>query len=354
MLGTVRTVDSVGEASQARIIVEQVELRDVDPVLWDADAIRCGASMRSAYAHLRHMGLKHLLRGASRTCRIVRVAGGCKQPIGHYTLARHSGVCSFYDGINLFPEYRDLWTKAMHAALSHTGGGIFEYGWRWSPEPSRSKELSTIRGVEFLSTRDILIQGVDFSNWPDWDSYYRDISENIRRNAKKASKLHPDIKVVILRGRKSLRHMVDLVRMRRTMYQRKGVPFNPIRVMAGYLLNLVACPEQMMIATATAEDRILAIQNIVEFGDTHYYLDGAAADHSDGGAWNLQLSMLERAYRRSPSSRFLLGYTDLPVADQAAEGLLRSRRSLRASDWPTSLIRFRWTPQDRPAEADPA
>jgi hypothetical protein len=104
----------------------------------------------------------------------------------------------------------------------------------------------------------------------------------------------------------------------------------------------------MMIATASAGDRILAIQNIVEFGDTHYYLDGAAAENSDGGAWNLQLSMLERAYRRSPTSCYLLGYTDLPVEDQDAEGLLRARQSLRASDWPTSLIRFKWMPQARP------
>ena len=68
------------------------------------------------------------------------------------------------------------------------------------------------------------------------------------------------------------------------------------------------------------------------------------ASDTDGGSWALQLAMLRRAYDRSPTGRFLLGYTDLPVADQSAEGLLRSRRSLRASDWPTSLVRFEWAP----------
>jgi hypothetical protein len=39
------------------------------------------------------------------------------------------------------------------------------------------------------------------------------------------------------------------------------------------------------------------------------------------------------------------------VEDQDAEGLLRARQSLRASDWPTSLIHFKWTPQARPIAA---
>jgi hypothetical protein len=303
MADIARLADSAEEPSRAQIVVARVDLSDVDPVQWDADAIRCGASMRSAYAHLRHLRLKHVMHGAPRIYRVFHVVSGRKQAIGHYTLIQNPRLNTFYDGINLFPEHRDRWIEAMQAALRGAGAGVFDYGWRWSPEPSRTRQLATIDGVELLSTRDILIQGVDFSHWPDWNSYYRDISENIRRNARKASKLHPDLKVEIFRGRKSLRHQVDLVRMRRTMYRRKGLPFNPFRVMAGYMLNLVTCPEQMMIATASAGDRILAIQNIVEFGDTHYYLDGAAAENSDGGAWNLQLSMLERAYRRSPTSR---------------------------------------------------
>ena len=337
-------LEATNRPQLARVSVTKVDLSRLDADDWNDHAMGCQASLRSAYAHLRHIGLRHILRGVPCIYQVMYEAGGKPERIGHYTLIRGAKLNKFYDGIILSPEYRHLWAEAMEAALAEAGRGIFDYGWQWFPEPARDAELVTIPGVKLLSTRPILIQGVDFANWPDWESYYRDISENIRRNAKKAVKLHPDLDIAVSSGLKSLRRVIDLVRMRGTMYRRKGMPFHPIRMFAGYILNFLTCPEQAMIAMAVSSNRILAIQNIVEFGSTHYYLDGAAATDTDGGAWNLQLAMLKRAYDRFPAGRFLLGYTDLPVADQSAEGLLRSRRSLRASEWPTSLVRFEWTP----------
>jgi hypothetical protein len=327
-----------------KLSVARIELNQVDAERWDADAIRCGASMRSAHAHLKRVGLKHVLRGRPQVYQVLLERDGTTVRVGHYTLIRKSGLTSFYDGLNLFPEYSHLWVPAMEAALAQAGAGTFDYGWQWSPEPPRDEAIAAIPGAALVSVRHILIQGVDFANWPDWDSYYRDISENIRRNAKKAEKLHADIRVAVVHGMSALGHVGDLVAMRQAMYRRKHLPFNPLRILAGYVLSFLACPAQAMIALTTGGGRVLAIQNNVEFGGFHYYLDGAAASDTDGGAWHLQLAMLKRAYDRLPTCRFLLGYTDLPVADQAAEGLLRSRRSLRASDWPTSLVRFQWRP----------
>lgn len=323
------------------IAVSRVDMGREDPDRWDAYALRCGASMRSAHAHLKRLGLKHLGRAKPHLCELR--LGDTR--IGHFTLISKGSNHSFYDGVNLLPEHRHRWRDAMAAALAEAGPGSFEYGWQWSPEPGREDDIAAIPGASLIAARQILIQGVDFSNWPTWDAFYKDISENIRRNAKKAEKLHPDLKVSVIQGLPALRRARDLVAMRQAMYRRKNLPFNPLRILAGYVLSFVSCPAQAMIAVAEGGGRILAIQNNVEFGDVHYYLDGAAASDTDGGAWALQLAMLKRAYERSPKGRFLLGYTDLPVADQSAEGLLRSRRSLRASDWPTSLVRFQWAPK---------
>ncbi|HEX5379783.1 MAG TPA: hypothetical protein VFW47_14500 [Phenylobacterium sp.] len=305
---------------------------------------RAGASMRSAYAHLHRLGLKYTLRGQPRIFHVYLDQDGARTQIGHYTLIHRPGHYTFYDGINLYPEHRHHWEAAMRAAIAQAGPGRYDYGWQWNPEPARDAELAAIPGVRIVSTRNILIQGIDFSNWPTWEAYYRDVSENTRRNAKKAEKLHADIGVVVVTGLATLAKVPALVAMRQAMYRRKNLPFNPLRIFAGYVLNILACPDQAMIALAVGDGRVLAIQNNVEFADFHYYLDGAAANDTEGGAWYLQLAMLRRAYEAIPNGKFLMGYTDLPLDDQLAEGLLRSRRSLRVTDWPTSLIRFEFDP----------
>lgn len=326
----------------ARVSVAKVRLGQFDRQEWDRNARRCGASMRSAYAHLHSLRFKFLFRGLPRLYHVYLDVDGRKTQIGQCTLIVRRDTRVFYDGLNLYPEYSDLWAAAMAAVLADAGPGTYEYGWQWVPEPARDAELETIAGLNVIHSRPILVQGVDFANWPDWDAYYRDISENIRRNVKKAEKLHGDLAFHLVTGLASLGQVPALVAMRSAMYRRKGLPFHPIRIFAGYVGSILACPDQAMIGRVTGGGRTLAIQNNVEFADLHYYLDGAAANETEGGAWFLQLSMLRRAYERTPTGKFLLGYTDLPVEDQLAEGLLRSRRSLRASDWPSSLVRFAW------------
>jgi hypothetical protein len=322
--------------------VSEVDLRRLAPADWDNNAIRSGASMRSAHSHLARLGWKFFLRGSPRTFEVYLDRGDRRTQIGHYTIVSRRGVKTFYDGLNLYPEYRDWWVDAMTAALAHAGPGGYEYGWQWNPEPSRDAQLRAIAGVNISSTRPILIQGVDFSKWACWESYYRDVSENVRRNARKAEKLHGDLAPAVVTGLAALRKLPVFVGMRRAMYRRKNLPFNPVRTFVGYALSILACPSQAVIALAVGGGRVLAVQSLVEFADSHYYLDGAASNDPDGGAWYLQMAMLRRAYERTPKGKFLMGYVDFALDDGVAEGLLRSRRSLRVSDWPTSLIRFEW------------
>ncbi len=330
--------------SPTSVSVSEVRLSQFDRQEWDRNATRCGASMRSAFAHLHGLRLKLLFRGVPKLFHVYLEVDGQRTQIGQYTLIFRRDARIFYDGLNLYPEYSGLWATAMTAVLAQAGPGTYEYGWQWVPEPPRDAELQTIPGVALTHIRPILVQGVDFANWPDWDAYYRDVSENIRRNAKKAEKLHGDLKFTLFTGLATLAKVPALVAMRGAMYRRKQLAFSPLRIFAGYVTSILACPDQAMIGVVTGGGRTLAIQNNVEFAGFHYYLDGAAANETEGGGWFLQLAMLRRAYEHTPKGKFLLGYTDLPIDDQMAEGLLRSRRSLRASDWPSSLVRFDWRP----------
>jgi hypothetical protein len=328
----------------SRVSVGEVNLRQVSPGDWDRDATRSGASMRSAHSHLVRLGMRFFLRGSARTFRIHLVNDGRPTPIGHYTILLRRGVKRFYDGLNLFPEYRDRWMQAMTEALRDAGEGCYEYGWQWNPEPPRDVQLASIPGVKVISSQPILVQGVDFSHWPRWESYYRAVSENARRNAKRAQKLHRDLALNVITGIATLGQVPCLVAMRAAMYRRKGLRFNSHRMFMGSVAGTLVCPSQAIIALAVGGGRVLAIQRNVEFGDVHYFIDGAASARPDGGAWFLQLGLLRRAYQKTPNGKYLMGYVGSGETDERAEGLLRSRRALRVTDWAASLIRFDWRP----------
>jgi hypothetical protein len=322
------------------VSVKKVDLSRFDAEAWDANAIRAGASMRSAYAHLRHVGLRFFLRAKTSIFQICLEQDGRSVPIGHYTLVATSRITLFYDGLNLYPEHAGLWSEAMQAALAQAGPGVYEYGWQWNIEPGREDLLAAMPGVRLQIVRPIMVQGVDFANWPSWDAYYGDISTNVRYDARRAEKTRGDLHMEISSGLATLFQAPRLVAMRAALYRRKGIGFRAWRVLLGYLVNTLICPSQAMIISAVADGRALAMQRDARFGSFHYHLDAAAAAGIAGEARYLQLAVLRRAYDLTPQGKFLMGYTDLPVEDQTAKGLLQSRRFLRVSHWPTTLIRF--------------
>jgi hypothetical protein len=320
--------------------VRPVDLGSFDPTEWDSYAVRSGASMRSAHEHLRRLQLRfHWVR--SITTYSIHLYPD--EMIGHFTILKGFGSNRFYDGLNLLPEHRHLWASAMAAALSEGGDGLYEYGWTWSLEPCREESLKSMDGVTVLASEQIVVQGVDFSKWSNWIAYYKSISENCRRNAKKAEKTFDDLKLIISTGRSAISVAPRLLRLRDAMYRRKGLPFAPLRTLLGYLANILVSPSQSNIAYVMGGGKARAALRIVEFGPLSYYLDGAISSDSDGAGWYLMLNMLRRAYDRSPDGKFLMGYYHENTRDLASgAGLLRSRKSLRVSDWPTSIVSFRW------------
>ena len=340
--GTVFVLNSVAAPSNASVSVSQIVLGICAPGEWDRNAMRAEASMRSAYAHLRGLRYKYFLKGAPKIFGIFHESDGQRTQIGHATIVLEFGTTRFYDGINLYPEFRQYWTEAMTLLLRACGRGTYEYGWQWVPEKSREDELRSIAGVENLNCRNILVQGVDFANWPDWDSYYRDISTNVRYDARKIVGQYRDLHLEIVTGLRALLKIPILMGMRQALYRRKKLPFHSTRVLLGYILSIVFCPPQAIIAMAVGDDRVRAIHSNSEFGQFHYHLDAAAADGATGEGRFLQLAVIKRAYDLTPQGKFLVGYTDLPIEEQSAKGLLQSRRFLRVSDWPSSIIRFDW------------
>ena len=324
------------------LYVQQVSLRNEDPDAWDAQASLAGASLRSAHAHLSALDLKHLFRGTCKTYEVLATRPEGLVRVGHYTLIEHAGSREFYDGLCLPPEYQHLWPRALRAALHIGGPGAYVYGWEWSLEPPRQGQLGLLEGAMVRSVVPITVNAVDFSRWPDWNSYSLAVSENVRRNSRKASVQFPRLKIDFAFGLDALGLALPLTRLRRAMYRRKGLPFNSWKIAASYLASFTTVPRQAQVGFAAEDGRVQAIFRHVEFGPHTYYLDGATAAGSGGAGWRLMLTLLGRAFARAPEGKLLLGYVYDSTRERLPDGLMRSRRSLRHSDWPTSIVAFDW------------
>lgn len=329
----------------SKIWVEQVNLASIDPKIWDDMAFLCGGTMRSAHAHIRTRETIFRFIRMYKTFVVKTDFENSPKTIGCFTVFKSSGCNVIYDGLCLAPEYQDRWPEAFRAALAAIGPGLYRYGWAWSFEAPREAMIASVEGAEVLKVESVFVQGVDFSNWPSWDAYYRKISENSRRNAKKAEAKFDDLQLSYATGFAALKTVPKLVALRSAMYKRKDLRFQSFRNALIYIGHFLMCPAQAMVGYVTGGGQMRAAFSLVEFGEATYYVDGAASFESDGAAWYLMLNIVRRAFEKWPKGKFVMGFYHPETGKlPGAAGLMRSRASMRVSEWPTSIVTFRWRP----------
>lgn len=232
----------------------------------------------------------------------------------------------------------------MVAILRAAGPGEYTYGWTHNLEQPRESDLRRISGVTISTVRPITVEAVDFSRWSSWDEYWRATSNNIRRNVKKAQVEIVDLALESRRGVRSLAQIPAVVRLRVATYHRKGLNFRPLREIASTAGTVLSCPECAFTVLASGRGKVLAAFSGFQFGANTYYLDGGSTSDNAGASWYLMMHMLREAYDRAPQGRFVMGYIDHAIHDEAVGGgLVRSRQSCRVTDYETSIVRFRWS-----------
>lgn len=321
--------------------IQAIAFNRIDAADWDELAARCDASFRGSHADVRAWAVKQAFRARTRFYRLHLDRDS--PPIGQCAVATKRGGGVFLDRLALLPEHQDLWVPAMRALLRQLPSGVYTYGWELNLEAGRQSELAEIDGVGDVRTRPITVDAVEFGRWDSWESYHRAISENVRRNAKKAVKEVPDLHLDVRTGLAALRLLRPLVTLRETMYERKEVGFRRGVATLNTVARMVASHERTLAAVATGGGRPLAAFSGLTFGRNTYYLEGGSAPDNRGVSWFLLVEMLRRAYERDSSGRFVMGYVDYDLHDEARSGgLLRSRRSCRVTSLDTSIVRFSW------------
>jgi hypothetical protein len=323
-----------------RVSAVPLPLRQCNPKEWDAFAQHCNASYRSAQPWLRAWSLKWRFRYDLRLFELH--AGGRR--IGQCAVGIGSNHRIFLDRLMLKPGFEALWADAMSDLLAQLGPGTYRYGWQLNLEQRREEDLKKVPGVTVQSVKPLTVHAVDFRQWASWDEYWKSTSSNAKRNAKRAQS--EGVRIDVRRGCASLRHVVPLVRLRALMYERKGIEFRSLKVLASYIATFMASPKYTITAIAADAERSLAGFSGTEFGTHTYYLDGGSRPANKGAAWYLQKTMLQRAWKRHPGrATFVMGYVDYATHDEAVGGgLLRSRKAVRASDYETSVVKFTYRP----------
>ena len=185
---------------------------------WDDFAARCGASPYCARNYLRIYGLLYGLH----LFEFVQHQDGVQTKIGQCAVVGGRRARRFCDGVQLLPGFDHYWNNAVAAVLQMVGPGRYHYGSGWRLETPREKELDGLTGVSIDHIQRVVVEAVDFSRWASWEEYSRSISNNARRNAKRAINMHSDVTLVFRRGLWTMVSVPCLTWLRRLMLRRKG------------------------------------------------------------------------------------------------------------------------------------
>lgn len=326
------------------ITVRPLRIRQIDGD-WVRFALDNGGSWRSERGHIRMQKLRLLFKGRLLAFEaLLQDASGTQRKIAQCVLSVRGRHIAFEDGLQIAAGYEAYRSVIVAQVLPHLPAGRISYGWTWSLEATPCEDFRRIRGTSGHHCRDIIVHSVHLGDWPCWDSYYRAISNNVRRNVKRAEQSDPPVTVVRAKGLAAIRHIPDLIRVRKQTLDRVDMEHAAWRMALSYVVNFLTMPKNCHIAVARQGGICLAALFGYEFASTFYYWQGGSIESSTGASWKLLTDTLAYWYQKHPTGQVIMGYFDDSLPGYRREGLHRQRESLRKRDYTTRLISFDWTP----------
>jgi alkylated DNA nucleotide flippase Atl1 len=313
--------ETVRQVDEEALELHERRATTVAPQAWDEFVSASGGSFLGCWRVVR----AHRLRGRVRLFEFVaRPPRGRPVKVGQCAVVIGFGGARFLDRIHLLRGQEHLWTRCWQLALERCGAVRYEYGSLWNHEEPRPLDLegAVVAGGAFQIDR------VHFAGWSDFGAYRRAVSENIRRDYRKAAATSPA--VVTRYGVDALRDLRGLTRMRSATMRRNGMPFVAALDYARHALKLTCLGPNGFVATVQAGDRCRAAFLGARLGGNVYHLAGGTEQNGFGSF--LFLTLLERWFAEHPGGNLYLGDYPEPWDPQTyIRGNLLYRRKLRAS-----------------------
>jgi hypothetical protein len=311
-------------SAEAPIVLHERAAGAVDADAWDAAAIASGGSFLGSWRVIR----AERVRSPVRVFGIVSTVAGRPITIGQCAVALNGRRIRFLDRIHLRPGHAHAWTAVLRQVVARCGPGTYVYGSPWNHEPPRL----TAAGAALpgrVDDESLRLDCVDFTEWTDFAAYRRAVSENLRRDYKKAAAASP---IVTTRfGLDACRDVPALVALRKQVMRRNDEPFSAVVDAPKHALKLMCLGEHAFISSVEAGGRVRAAFFGVRFGDCVYYVAGGTEDRCEGFGSYLFLTLIERWFAERPGGALYLGATEPGfVPETYTRGNLLYRRKLRA------------------------
>ena len=133
-----------------------------------------------------------------------------------------------------------------------------------------------------VTDRGLRLDCIDFATWPGFAAYRRSVSENLRRDYKKAAAASPNL--TTRRGMDAWRDVPAIVGLRRQVMRRNHEPFSSVLDAPMHALKLMCLGEGAFISVVEANGCAQAAFFGVRFGGAFYYVGGGTADRCEGSA----------------------------------------------------------------------
>jgi hypothetical protein len=337
---------ALANAADTRLVARRVSLWSIKGAEWDAFARACACSVKATRGHSAAWLLKNFLRYRLCLLEVFEESPAGLRKIGQCAIGRRrKGASLFLDRIQLLPADEPKWAEAMRAILQVAGPGEYEYGWELNLEPPREGVLAALPGIAIQETTPLMVQAIDFSGWETWDAYYKDLRKGARQSAQFAYRDIPGLNFKTWTGRRSIFAIPALTRLKVELSKRKKLTLRLMDLLTSYLGWTILCPRYTVTRLARDGNQVLAAYYGAEFGGNFYYLEAASVHGNQGASWALLLSMIQRSYERDPNGKFVMGYVNYALHDEEVSGgLIRSRTACRITDFPTSVVRFKYIP----------
>lgn len=256
---------------------------------------------------------------------------------------RFGGKRVFFDAIQLDSQHQSQWAAVMCGVLAELGAATYQYGSVWSLEPHREDDLQKINTITLLNSDAYRVMAVDFSAWPDWSSYQRAMSTNTKRNAAKAKKTDPDIKVIWVTGRPSISEIVRLLLMRHNLLKRKGARLGSgvVQISLEIINKTLLLRRYCVLGRVIFGGRRSAYTLGLLYGDRFFYTDGGSIKDNGGSAWYLLTDALRLAKEKFPTGKFVMGHDPVEPSNLVGwDNVLRQRHQCKVSNYLTSVVTF--------------
>lgn len=319
--------------SDAPVALHERSQQTIDPIAWDRFVVACGGSFLSSWKVVRAESLL-------RTVRVFDLvsASAPHSKIGQCAVAVGRRRVRFLDRLHLLPEHADLWAAGVRQVMARCGAATYAYGSAWNHEARCVTTAAALWPARRVVDGALRLDCVDFGAWPDFAAYRRSVSENIRRDYKKAAAAAPT--VVTRRGVAAYRDVPGLVALRKQVMRRNSEPFSSALDTPKHALKLLCLRDDAFISTIEAHGARQAAFFGVRFGDAVYYLSGGTRDRSEGFGSYLFLTLIEAWFGQMPRGRLYLGETEpgFDRPDDYDRGNLLYRRKLRARSVPGTVF----------------